>query len=169
MSDDLICVGSIGGSFGVRGDVRIKSFCAEPSAIADYNPLTTEDGSRSFSLTLIGPVKTGYSARVSGVSTKEEADALSGIKLYAVRARMPALPDDEFYHADLEGLEVVDTGGVTLGHVKNVQNHGAGDLLEVHGPNLKTAVLLPFTVAAVPTVDLKAKRIVIDPPAGLFE
>lgn len=168
MSDDLICVGSIGGSFGVRGDVRLKSFCAEPSDIANYSPLTLENG-RSFTVTLLGPVKNGYSVRLSGISTKEEADALSGEKLYARRAQLPALPDDEYYHTDLEGLEVVDTGGVTLGHVKNVQNHGAGDLLEVHGPNLKTAVLLPFTVAAVPTVDLQAGRIITDPPEGLFE
>lgn len=168
MSDDLICVGSIGGSFGVRGDVRLKSFCAEPSRIADYGPLTLENG-RSFSLTLLGPVKNGYSVRLSGVSTKEEADALSGEKLFARRDQLPALPDDEYYHADLEGLEVVDVGGVTLGHVKNVQNHGAGDLLEVHGPNLKTAVLLPFTLEAVPTVDLKAGRIITDPPLGLFD
>lgn len=168
MSNDLICVGSIGGAFGVKGDVRLKSFCAEPSDIADYNPLFTENG-RSFTLTLLGPVKNGYSARLSGVVTKEDADALSGEKLFARRAQLPALPDDEYYHTDLEGLEVLDTGGVILGHVKNVQNHGAGDLLEVHGPNLKTAVLLPFTRDAVPTVDLKAGRIIADPPYGLFD
>jgi len=168
MSDDLICVGSIGGAFGVKGDGRLKSVCAQPSDIADYSPLVTEDG-RSFTLTLLGPVKNGYSARFSGVVTKEDADALSGAKLFARREQLPALPDDEYYHTDLEGLEVVDTGGVTLGHVKNVQNHGAGDLLEVHGPKLKTAVLLPFTLEAVPTVDLKAGRIITDPPHGLFE
>jgi 16S rRNA processing protein RimM len=102
------------------------------------------------------------------VTTKEQADALTNVKLYAPRSRLPALPDDEYYHADLMGLEVVDTGGVVLGHVKSVQNHGAGDLLEVHGPELKTSVLLPFTLDAVPTVDLAAKRVVADPPEGLF-
>lgn len=168
MNNDLICVGSIGGAFGVRGDVRIKSFCSEPSDIGEYNPLALEDG-RKFTLTLLGPVKNGYSARLSGVATKEEADALNGEKLFARRDQLPALPDDEYYHTDLEGLEVFDTGGVSLGHVKNVQNHGAGDLLEVHGPNLKTAVLLPFTLEAVPTVDLQAGRIIADPPQGLFE
>lgn len=168
MSDHLICVGSIGGAFGVRGEVRIKSFCAEPSDIANYSPLTTEDG-RSFALTLVAPIKTGYSARLSGVKTKEDADALSGVKLFAQRTQLPALPDDEYYHTDLEGLEVVDTGGAVLGHVKSVQNHGAGDLLEVFGPNLKNSVLLPFTLDAIPTVDLGAKRIVADPPAGLFD
>ncbi|MGB7319286.1 MAG: ribosome maturation factor RimM [Planktotalea sp.] len=168
MSDDLICVGTIGGAFGVRGDVRLKSFCAEPSDIANYSPLSLEDG-RSFVVTLLGPMKSGYSARLSGVASKEDADALNGEKLFARRDQLPALPDDEYYHADLEGLEIVDTGGKVLGTVKSVQNHGAGDLLEVIGPDIKTAVLLPFTLAAVPTVDLGAKRIVTDPPEGLFE
>lgn len=167
MTDDMICVGSMGGAFGVRGDVRIKSFCAEPSDIADYNPLHLDDG-REITLTLIGPIKTGYSARVSGVKTKEQADALNGAKLFVPRERLPALPDDEFYYTDLVGLDVVDTGGALLGQVKSVQDHGAGDLLEVHGPGLKTSVLVPFTKQAVPTVDLNARRIVVDPPEGLF-
>lgn len=167
MTDDMICVGSMGGAFGIRGDVRIKSFCAEPSDIADYNPLHLDDG-REITLTLIGPIKTGYSARVSGVKTKEQADALNGAKLFVPRERLPALPDDEFYYTDLVGLDVVDTGGALLGQVKSVQDHGAGDLLEVHGPGLKTSVLVPFTKQAVPTVDLNARRIVVDPPEGLF-
>jgi 16S rRNA processing protein RimM len=165
---DLICVGAIGGAYGVRGEVRIKSFCAEPSDIADYSPLSSEDGSRSFSLTLTRPVKNGFAARIGGVSTKEEADALRGVQLFARRDQLPSLPDDEYYHADLIGLDVVDTGGTVLGQVKSVQNHGAGDLLEVHGPGLTATVLLPFTLAVIPTVDLDAGRIVADPPEGLF-
>lgn len=168
MSDDLICVGTLGGAFGVKGDVRLKSFCAEPSAIADYSPLSLEDG-REVKVTLLGPIKTGYSARVSIAKTKEQADSLRGEKLFARRDQLPALPDDEYYYTDLEGLEVVDTGGVSLGRVKSVQNHGAGDLLEVHGPDLKNTVLVPFTHEVVPTVDLGAGRVVADPPEGLFE
>lgn len=165
---DLICVGAIGGAYGVRGEVRVKSFCSEPSDIADYSPLTTEDGSRSITLTLLRPIKNGFAARIGGVGTKEEADALRGVQLFARRAQLPSLPDDEFYHADLIGLEVVDTGGQSLGRVKSVQNHGAGDLLELHGPALANTVLLPFTRAAVPTIDLEAGRIVADPPPGLI-
>lgn len=168
MSDDLICVGILGGAFGVKGDLRLKSFCAEPSAIGDYAPLTLEDGTQ-IKLTLLGPIKTGYSARVSGVKTKEQADALKAAKIFAPRTALPALPDDEYYYADLTGLEVVDTGGAVLGTVKSVQNHGAGDLLEVQGAGLKNTVLLPFTLEYVPTVDLTSGRIVADPPLGLFE
>ncbi len=168
MSDDLICVGTLGGAFGVRGDVRLKSYCAEPSDIAEYNPLQFEDG-REVTLTLIGPIKSGYTGRITGVKTKEDADALKGVNLYAPRDRLPVLPDDEYYHTDLIGLEVCDTGGAVLGHVKSVQNHGAGDLLELHGPGLKNTVLMPFTLEVVPTVDLKAGRIIADPPEGLLD
>lgn len=165
---DLICVGAIAGAYGVRGEVRLKSFTADPQAIADYAPLTTADGSRDFTVAILRPVKGGFAARLSGITTKEEAEALRGTELYAPRDKLPSLPDDEFYHADLIGLVVFDTGGAELGRVKSVQNHGAGDLLEITGPGLKDSVLLPFTREAVPTVDLGAGRIVADPPEGLF-
>ncbi|WP_137702542.1 ribosome maturation factor RimM [Marimonas lutisalis] len=165
---DLICVGAISGAYGVRGEVRLKSFTAEPEAIADYSPLSSEDGAQSFTVTIIRPIKGGFAARLGGIATKEQADALRGTRLFARRDQLPSLPDDEFYHADLIGLQVFDTGGHELGRVKSVQNHGAGDLLEIHGPGLKSTVLLPFTRDAVPTVDLTAGRIVADPPDGLF-
>ena len=168
MSDDRICVGSIGGAYGVQGEVRIKSFCAVPEDIESYAPLTTEDGSRSFTLAILRPIKNGFAGRIAEVATKEQADALKGTQLYASRDQLPNLPDDEYYYTDLIGLEVFDTGGAPLGHVKSVQNHGASDLLEVHAPGATATVLLPFTRAAVPTVDLSARRIVADPPEGLF-
>ncbi|MDJ0628199.1 MAG: ribosome maturation factor RimM [Rhodobacter sp.] len=163
-----VCVGAIAGAFGVRGEVRLKSFCAEPEAIADYAPLTDEDGDRQFDLTLSRAVKNGFAARIKGVSSKEAADALRGTRLYAERGRLPDLPDDEFYHADLIGLIVLDTGGARLGRVKAVVDYGAGDLLEIAGPGLPEPVLLPFTREAVPTVDLTSGRIIADPPEGLF-
>jgi 16S rRNA processing protein RimM len=169
MSKDRVCVGAIAGAFGVRGDVRLKSFCADAAAIADYAPLWLEDGSRSFAVTLGHAVPNGLSARLGGIITKEQADAMRGVQLFADRSKLPNLPDDEFYHADLIGLEVLDTGGTSLGNVRSVQNHGAGDLLEVFGPGLKATALLPFTRANVPTVDLAAGRIIADPPDGVFE
>jgi 16S rRNA processing protein RimM len=106
-------------------------------------------------------------ARLSGVLTKEQADALKGTSLFVARDKLPAVGDDEFYHADLIGLSVQDTGGKLLGRITAVHNHGAGDLLEVSGPGLKTALLLPFTLAVVPTVDIQAGRVVADLPEGL--
>ncbi len=164
MATDRICVGVIGGAFGVRGEVRLKSFCAQPEAIAAYAPLWTEDGSRSFTLRITRTIPNGFAARLSGVGTKEEADALRSVELFADRSLLPNLPDDEFYHADLIGLAVFDTGGAKLGTVRAVHNHGAGDILEIYAPGRKTALLLPFTKAIVPTVDLTAGRIVADPP-----
>ena len=165
---DLICVGAVAGSFGVRGEIRLKSFCAIPDEIEDYSPLTDEAGTASYYLTLTRAIKGGFAAHLSGVETKEQADAIKGLRLFVARDRMPSLPDDEYYHADLIGLEVYDTGGALLGTVKTVLNHGASDLLELHGPGLKSTVLLPFTLAAVPTVDLEQGRIIADPPEGLF-
>lgn len=168
MTESRICVGAIAGAFGVTGEARVKSFCAEPAAIGDYGPLWSEDGKRQFTLRLTQPIKGGFVARIAGISSKEAADALRGMRLFADRAALPDLPDDEYYHSDLIGLEVRDTGGAVLGKVRAVLNHGAGDLLEVAGPWLGEPVLLPFTQEAVPTVDLAARRIVADPPEGLF-
>ncbi len=163
MSADRVCVGAIAGSYGVRGDVRLKSFCAEPEAIARYGPLVTEDG-RRFELRLGSAIKGGFAARLTGVASKEAADALRGQRLYAPRAALPAPGEDEYYHADLIGLAVHDTGGARLGTVTAVLNHGAGDIIEVDG-----ALLLPFTQAVIPTVDLALGRIVADPPADSAE
>ena len=166
--DELICVGAIAGAFGVHGEIRLKSFTAEPEDIAAYGPLSTEDGAQQFDVALTGQAKNGFIARLSGVATKEQADALRGVRLYAERSQLPGLADDEYYHADLIGLEVYDTGGTLLGRVKDVLNHGASDILELQGAGLKDTVLLPFTLEAVPTVDLTKGRIVADPPDGLF-
>ena len=163
----LTCVGAIAGGFGVHGEVRLKSFCAEPASIAAYAPLVTEDG-RSFDVTLVRPIPGAFAARLTGVASREAAEALKGTRLYAPRDRLPPLGDDEFYHADLIGLAVVDTGGAALGTVRAVLDHGAGDILEIVRPGAPD-LLLPFTRAAVPTIDLGRRRIVADPPAGLLD
>ena len=105
---------------------------------------------------------------MSGIGTKEQADDLQGTRLYAPRDVLPGLPDDGYYHADLIGWDVIDTGGVTLGSVHAVHNHGASDLLEVRAKGQPGTVLVPFTQAIVPTVDIATGRIIIDPPDGLF-
>ncbi|MDQ7080640.1 MAG: ribosome maturation factor RimM [Paracoccaceae bacterium] len=168
MAAEKICLGVITGAFGVRGEARIKSFCAEPAAIADYGPLSDEAGARSFSITLIRPVKGGFAVRLGGVKTREQAEALKGVRLYADRSVLPSLPDDEYYYADLIGMDVHDTGGALLGKVTAVHDHGAGDLLEVAQPHGKGSFLLPFTREVVPTVDLASRRMVADPPGGLL-
>ncbi|NDU99657.1 ribosome maturation factor RimM [Pseudoroseicyclus tamaricis] len=163
MSESRVIVGAVAGAFGVRGEVRLKSFCAEPDAIAEYAPLTSDRGHRFPSVRLTGRTSGALTARLDGISTKEEADALKGARLYAERSRLPELPEDEYYHADLIGLPVFDAGGAELGKVAAVYDHGAGDLLEIRAPGGKPR-LLPFTREAVPTVDIASGRIVADPP-----
>ena len=164
---DRVCLGAISGAFGVHGDVRLKSFCADPSAIANYGALTSEDGQSWFEISALMPIKAGFSARLSGVATRMQAEALKGTRLYAARDVLPDLPDDEFYHADLVGLAVLDTGGAQLGKVKAVLNHGADDLIEVQVTGGDT-VLVPFRQAVVPTVDVAGGRLIVDPPEGIF-
>lgn len=168
MSEERICVGAFAGSYGVQGEVRLKSYCAEPAAIETYGILTSEDGRTEFIVGLTRTIKNGFVARVEGVFTKEQADSLNNTELFVQRGVLPNLPDDEYYHRDLIGLEVLDTGGTALGKVQQVLNHGASDILEIAGPNLKASVLLPFTRAAVPTVDLASGRLIVDPPEGIF-
>jgi 16S rRNA processing protein RimM len=160
----MICIGAIAGSFGVSGEVRLKSFCSEPTDIAAYGPVFTEDGSRQFQITLTRPVAGGLGARIQGVSTKEQADALRGTSLHVPRDRLPSLPDDEFYHADLIGLDAYDPGGALIGKVSGIYNHGAGDIVEISPTGHKSALLLPFTTAIVPNVDLAAGRMVVNLP-----
>lgn len=165
---DLIEVGVIAGAYGVRGEVRVKSYCAVPEDIENYTPLWTAERAREVKLAILRPIKNGFAARIPEVANKEEADALRGTMLFAQRDHLPSLPDDEFYYADLIGLAVYDTGGVLLGTVKNVANNGADDLLELQLAGSSATTFLPFTKAAVPTVDLTARRIVADPPLGIL-
>ena len=166
--NNLICIAAVIGAFGIRGELRVKSFCAEPADFTNYGPLLNEDGSESYDLRIVTTVKGGFSCRIKGVQYKDQADALKGLRLYTDRANLPSLPDDEYYHTDLVGLDVFDTGGQKLGHITAVHDHGAGDFLEISGKGIKNTVLLPFTLDAVPTVDLKAGRIIADSPKGVF-
>ncbi|MCI4663296.1 MAG: ribosome maturation factor RimM [Neomegalonema sp.] len=165
---ERVCVGAIAGAFGVRGEARIKPFTSDPEAIGDYGPLETEDGARTFEIRVTRMVKGGLAARLSGVETREQVEALRGVRLYVPRERLPDLEEDEFYHADLIGMVVVDLADNELGVVRSVQNYGAGDFLEVHSAALKHPALLPFTRDAVPHIDLGARRVVSDPPEGVF-
>lgn len=160
----FVCVGAIAGAFGVRGDVRLKSFCADAQAIADYAPLSTEDGSQSFTLKITGTIKNGLSARIDGVTSPEAANRLRGTKLYAPRDRLPDPGEDEFYYADLIGCDAFDAGGTKIGRVHQVNDFGAGDFLEITGPGLKNGLLLPFTRETVPSVDLANRRVIVDLP-----
>ena len=164
MPADHICVGAIAGAFGVRGEAKIKCFTDDPAAVGDYGPLHTEDGNRTFKLKLTRSIKGGYAARLSGVDTREDAEALKGTRLYADRAALPEPDEEEFYYADLLGLRVETADGTVLGKIKAVQDFGAGDVIEYQPAGGGESLYLPFTREVVPTVDVAGGRVVADPP-----
>lgn len=168
---DRICVAQIIGSHGVHGRLRVKSFTADPEAVFDYNPLTDEAGARSFTLRMTGMGKDHFLVEATGVKGRDAADALKGVKLFVPRDRLPGLEDeDEFYHADLIGMETVTEGpegDAAFGTIKAIHDFGAGDVLELVHVSGKT-VFVPFSNACVPVIDVKAGRVVIDPPVNLF-
>ena len=170
-AETRVCLGVVGAPHGVRGLVRIKSFTGEPAAIAGYGTLDDESGARHFTVKVIGPAKGDgmIVAKLSGIADRDRAEALRGLRLYAPRAALPATDsEDEFYHADLVGLAALLADGTRLGTVTAVHDFGAGDVLEI-ARDAGQSVLVPFTRAAVPVVDLAAGRVVLDPPAGLVD
>ena len=161
---ERILVGTIAGAHGLRGQVRIRSFTAAPADVAAYGPLTDEGGGRRFELVVTGAAKDGVIARIEGIADRTAAEALRGVRLYVPRSALPSPAADEYYRADLIGLRAELTDGSTYGQVVDVQNYGAGDLLEIQFPIGGTELLL-FSDSAVPVVDLAAGRIVVVPPA----
>jgi 16S rRNA processing protein RimM len=159
----------IGAAHGIRGELRVKTFTADPLALGDYGPLSARDG-RVFEVAGIRPQGNVVVVRFEGVGDRNTAEALTGTELFIDRSALPGeLEEEEFYHADLVGMTVLDENGMEIGKVSAVQNHGAGDILEIKGPGLD-AVLVPFTKAAAPSVDIASRRIRIDTiAAGLAE
>ena len=155
------------GAFGVNGEVRLKSFCAVPADLDSYGTLMSEDGTQIFYLKILRPVKGGFAARIKDVRFKDQANKLRGVRLHVLRDALPNLPDDEYYYSDIIGMTVLDTGGETLGKVRAVHDHGAGDFLEIR-LMLGGDVLIPFTDGFVPTVDVSSGRIIVDPPVGVM-
>jgi 16S rRNA processing protein RimM len=158
-----ICVARIGAAHGVRGQVKLWTFTEDPFAVKEYGPLSTKDGSRQFEVTHVREAKDHLVATLKGVATRNDAERLNGIELYVSRDKLPATEDDEYYHADLIGLAAVTTADEPLGRVTAIHNFGAGDIIEIAPPQGST-LLLPFTNAVVPTVDLSGGRVVIDLP-----
>ncbi|MGF7008264.1 ribosome maturation factor RimM [Aminobacter sp. BE322] len=159
----------IGAAHGIKGELRVKTFTGDPLALADYGLLYTKDG-RSLEVTDIRPANNMVVVRFKGVNDRTAAEALTNVELFVERS---ALPDDaadgEFYHTDLMGLAVRDETGATVGKVIAVQNFGGGDILDIHYQGRK-GVLIPFTEAAVPVVDIAGGFVGIDTvAAGLVD
>jgi 16S rRNA processing protein RimM len=165
---DRVCVAQIGAAHGVRGEVRLRSFTQDPSDVTAYGPLESEDGARRFEIEALRPARDHFVARLKGVADRDAAEALTNIRLYVARDRLPPTEDAEtFYHADLIGLAAVTEGGAPLGTVTAIHNFGAGDVIEIAPAGGGEPLLVPFTDTTVPAIDLAAKRMVVVPPAAV--
>ena len=170
MSDTtkLVCLGVVTAAHGVQGAVRIRSFTEAPEDIVRYGTLTDETGTRSFDLALVGTAKGVVIARIAGIDDRNQAGALRGLRLHLPRSALPQTEAEEYYHADLIGLEAVLGDGTPVGRVRAIHDFGAGDTLEVTRPGAPP-VMVPFTRAVVPIVEPAAGRLVLDPPPGLLD
>jgi 16S rRNA processing protein RimM len=161
-----ICIARIGAAHGVRGAVKLWTFTEDPLAVMQYGALVTKDGARSFEVATAREAKGHLVATLKGVATREDAERLNGIELYIAREKLPVAGEDEYYHADLIGLAAVTPANEPLGRVAAIHNFGAGDIIEI-APAHGAAMLLPFTNAVVPSVDLEGGRVVIELPTEI--
>src|ERR1700677_510685 len=163
-------MGVFGAPQGCRGEVRVQPPTGDPSAMGVYGPLTNKSRTRSFSFESLRPLRDDMLvARVTGVSTREAAEALTGVEIFASRDQLPPPNEDEFYYDDLVGLEAVDAAGGRIGRVVSLMNHGAGDVLEIAPAGGGETLLLPFTKGVARCIDFDAGRIVIELPREVEE
>ena len=158
-----VCVARIGAAHGVRGQVKLWTFTEDPFAVTRYGALSTKDGARQFEVTQAREAKGFLVATLKDITSRNDAERLNGVELYVSRDKLPATDADEFYHADLIGLAAVTATDESLGRVVAIHNFGAGDIIEIAPPSGPT-MLLPFSNAVVPTVDIAGGRVVIEMP-----
>ncbi|ACK51803.1 16S rRNA processing protein RimM [Methylocella silvestris BL2] len=164
-ADRLVLIGRFGAPHGVRGELRLQSFTENPAAISSYGPLTDRLGAKAFSILTARAVKPDlFVVKLKGVDDRTAAEALTNVEVFVAREKLPAAAEDEFYLADLIGLEALDASRAPFGRVKNVLDFGAGDILEIEPAGGGETLLLPFTRQVAPEIDLAAGFIVIDPP-----
>jgi 16S rRNA processing protein RimM len=161
---ERICVAQIGAAHGIKGEVKLWSFTADPVAVADYGPLESEDGTQRFEIETVRQAKDHLVARLAGVRDRDAAQRLTNVRLFVPRERLPPPEPEEFYHADLIGLRAESRDGAELATIVGIHDFGAGDLLELRPLGTNRTVLMSFTDTTVPVVDIAGGRIVIDPP-----
>ena len=163
----MILLGRITGAHGIRGEVTVHSFAAEPADIGTYGPLSDKGSTRTFKLRVLHLTPKGaVVARIAGVADRNAAEALKGVELYVAREKLPQPDDGEFYYADLVGLAAVSPDGESIGEIVAVQNYGAGDLLEIGVSGKKETELVPFNDTFVPTVDITARKVTVVMPVA---
>ena len=159
-----VCIGVIAGAHGVRGQVRVKSFTADVDAVSNYGTLSDAKGKLSFDLTMTGQTKGQLICNIKGVNDRNAAEDLKGMELFIDRDALPETDEDEFYYTDLIGMRMELVDGTPYGLLKAVHNFGADDLLDVNLTEGGT-VMLPFTKEVIPSIDMAARLLVVNPPA----
>ncbi len=163
-----IVLGVITGVHGIQGEVKLKSFTADPEAIAYYGPLEASNG-MTLNIKSLRLHKDFFRARLEGITDRNAAEALKGLELSIPRDRLPEPGDDEVYHSDMIGLAVLDSDAANIGTVVDILDFGAGELLEMKLHNVKASVLMPFNTQTVPEINLDAGTLSINPPDGLLD
>jgi 16S rRNA processing protein RimM len=157
-------IGVITSPHGVRGTVKVRSFTEDPDAFVEYGDVTTHDGSRVFDIAIVGDAKGTLLCEIDGVDDRDQAEALRGVELYILREDLPDdLDDDEFYASDLLGLETRDAEGRVLGSIRNILDHGAGDIVDVLHADGKVRSYA-FSVANFPEINTREGYVVLNPP-----
>jgi 16S rRNA processing protein RimM len=170
MAKDRILVGQFGAAHGVKGELRLKSYTQDKAAIARYGALSDASGTRHFEIAALRPLKDDlFVARVKGIETREAAEALTNTALYVAREKLPMAEDEEFYHADLIGLIAKSETSEAIGTIVAVLNFGGGDILEIAPVVKGETLLLPFTKATVPVVDVAQGHVIVVPPIEIEE
>lgn len=154
---NLIVVAQIAGAFGVKGEVRVRSFTDDPEACFAYGPLMDEQGKVVLTPVRHRPLNDLFGVTAKESRQREEWEAMRGTLLHAAREALPQADEGEFYVADLIGARVVHVDGRELGVVKSVQNFGAGELLEIK-PGEGQTYLLPFTEENFPEISARELR-----------
>jgi 16S rRNA processing protein RimM len=167
--EQRVVLGRIAGAHGLKGEVRVRAYTGRPEDIGSYGPVTAKPGGKVLALSMVRLVKDGVIVRIEGVTDRTAAEALKGLELEIERTVLPEAEGDEFYHADLIGMDVETKDGEKLGTVTAVENFGGGDILEIAPETGGPAVLMTFTRETVPVVDLAKRRLIAAPPAGVFD
>lgn len=158
-----ICVGVITSVNGVKGHVKIRSFTEKPGDVANFNEIYDEHGQKAYKISVITTKKDYIIAGIEGINNRNQAETLRNTKLFIKRSELPQPSSEEYYHADLVGIEARSEEGVQLGIVKNVLNFGAGDILEVYDISTEKTIYYPFTKQFIPEVNLKEKFLILKP------
>jgi 16S rRNA processing protein RimM len=158
----LVCVAAVAAAHGVRGALKLKTFTEDPLNVGAYGPLLDEAGHALFTVRVVAPAKGGVIVEAEGITDRDAAEALRGLRVYVPRERLPEPEPDSFYYEDLVGLAVVDTNGGSLGQVIAVHDFGAGEVLEYRNEAGESG-MVAFTNALVPEVDLARGRVVVAP------